>query len=406
MDPSRTSNVSSFYDSGGRRGSLDANYAISHQQPPTMPVGHRPRMDSSTSSAYYNPNRLSQNSADLLTGDMGPPGQRGTAGSAGYNRTSFFAPGREAPVKGGTDEQLPLHQGDLAAGGPDEGWDVYADFNNAGPRYSTAFANKGTGYHQIPVGASKPGGPGSESTTGPVELVTVPALGAEWKASELRDMTKSGKREVRNEKLAAKWRSFRRDENGFCGIKWLTRRLFVLILFGVCCVVGILLAFTVPRVPGFAFNADTPITGGNNVVFSRTPANFSFDTKLNLQVDTNSNFLPLHFNSIHAQVFESDTNKQIAAGDLPGTTVPAKAFSPIIFPLTFNYTAVNDTDQTWLNVYDACRNPQNVPPNQSRPPLKLRVNLQMFIAGLIQHPTASTAINSAPCPFQLPTNSV
>jgi hypothetical protein len=297
-------------------------------------------------------------------------------------------------------------------------------------------------YHQIPVGASKPEAPGSESTTGPVELVTVPALGAEWKTSELREMTKSGKREVRNEKLAAKWRSFRRDENGFCGIKWLTRRLFVIILFGVCCVVGIILAFTVPRVPGFAINANTPLTGGNNVVFSRTPANFSFDTKLNLQVDTNSNFLPLHFNSIHAQVFDSDTNKQIAAGDLSGTTLPAKAFSPVTFPLTFNFTAVNDTDQTCtpfcaslflvlehdtchigLNVYDACRNPQNVPPGQTPPrafvdlfyerlltlspaALKFRVILKMFIAGLVQNPTASASINSAPCPFQLPTNSV
>ena len=142
MAASRPSNVSSFYDTQEPRGSFDPSYAIPHQQPST---GHRPRMDSSISSAF-NPNRLSQNSADVLTGDMGPPEHRGTAGSAGYNRTSFFAPGREAPVKGGTDEQLPLHQDDLPPGGQDEGWDVYADFNNAGPRYSSAFVTNTTGY--------------------------------------------------------------------------------------------------------------------------------------------------------------------------------------------------------------------------------------------------------------------
>ncbi|KAF8574224.1 hypothetical protein K439DRAFT_1399184 [Ramaria rubella] len=403
MDADRRSNVSSFYDPRGRGSPFDPNQVLAPHQQPTS---HRPRMDSTTSSAYANPNRMSQNSADILTGDMGStPGLRGTAGSAGYNRTSFFAPGRVAPVKGGADERLPLHQADVMPSSQDEGWDVYADFNNAGPRYSSAFAAGDKGYRQIPVGASKPETPGSESGT-PVELVTVPALGAEWKSSELRAMTKSGKREVRAEKFGAKWRAFRRDENGFCGIKWLTRRLFVIILFGFCVVVGLVLAFTVPRVPGMAFNNNTPLSGSSNVVFSRTPANFSFDTNLNLQIDTNGNFLPLHFNHIHAQVFETDTNQQIATGDISDKTLPAKTFNPLLFPVTFNFTAVNDTDQTWLNVYDACRNPENVPAGQDRPPLKIRIVLQMFIAGLVSHPFSSAAIDGAPCPFQLPTNSV
>jgi hypothetical protein len=43
---------------------------------------------------------------------------------------SFFDAGREEPVKGGHDEYEQPNEG---------GWDVYADFNNAGPRYSHAF---------------------------------------------------------------------------------------------------------------------------------------------------------------------------------------------------------------------------------------------------------------------------
>jgi len=51
--------------------------------------------------------------------------------SAGYNRDSFRRIGRQEPVKGEPDEE---HDA-----GEMEAWDVYADFNNAGPRYSTAF---------------------------------------------------------------------------------------------------------------------------------------------------------------------------------------------------------------------------------------------------------------------------
>jgi len=50
--------------------------------------------------------------------------------SGGYNRNSFFPAAREEPLKGGRDEET-NNAGDA--------WDVYADFNNAGPRYSSAF---------------------------------------------------------------------------------------------------------------------------------------------------------------------------------------------------------------------------------------------------------------------------
>lgn len=64
-----------------------------------------------------------------------------------------------------------------------------------------------------------------------VEMVTVPALGAEWKASELRDMTKSGRAEARAEERRRKWREFNRDQRGLCGQRWATRRTLVIGLF-------------------------------------------------------------------------------------------------------------------------------------------------------------------------------
>lgn len=56
----------------------------------------------------------------------------GTRSSAGYNRGSFFPAGRQEPLKGDAADSK----------GPTDAWDVYADFNNAGPRYSTAFGSQ------------------------------------------------------------------------------------------------------------------------------------------------------------------------------------------------------------------------------------------------------------------------
>ena len=114
MDYDRRSAVSSFY--GGRRSSVDA---LNRDYAAPAPSDQRARRDSSSS--FFNPD--------------GPGAlPRGAAASrmhsAGYNRMSYLDAGREEPVKGGNDE----------VEGPNEGgWDVFADFNNAGPRYSHAF---------------------------------------------------------------------------------------------------------------------------------------------------------------------------------------------------------------------------------------------------------------------------
>lgn len=123
--------------------------------------------------------------------------------------------------------------------------------------------------------------------------------------------------------------------------------------------VALVLGFTVPRVPGFAINNEPlrPATGkyANFVPsgFSRAPANFSFPAFVALQVDTQANWLPLTFNSIHASVFDLDTTRVVGHGDLGKFTLPAKSFPNIVFPLNFTYIATNDTDQTCeFSVFD------------------------------------------------------
>ena len=116
MDPDRKSHVSSFY--GGRQSgdALNNDYSGTPVRPP------RTQYDSDS---YYNQDvDRPRSSTELLNG--------GTR-SAGYNQNSFFDAGRTEPLKGGYDEEDPLR-------GKGEGnWDIFADFNNAGPRYSEAF---------------------------------------------------------------------------------------------------------------------------------------------------------------------------------------------------------------------------------------------------------------------------
>ncbi|KAI0823973.1 hypothetical protein BC628DRAFT_1411231 [Trametes gibbosa] len=397
MEYDRKSAVSSFY--GGRRTSVDA---LNSDFPPPGPPG-RTRADSSSS--FYGANRTSR--ADVY--DEGIP-------TAGYNQTSYFDAGRKEPVKfkPGTDEEAPA----------EPAWDVYADFNNAGPRYSTAFGMGDNGYRQVPSptpyshdGAayakhSTPTVMGEDpATPGNVEMITVPALGPEWKAEEMRGMSKKAKREEKMENAATKWKEWKRGQRGLCG-KYFTRKFTAWFLFFLCAAAALILAFTIPRVPGFNLNASQPLSSAtaplNETVpteFSRAPANFSFPGQIVMQADTGSNFLPLTFNNIHGTVYDLQTSRAVATGDTGKLTVPARDLPIITLPLNFSYVATNDSDQTWSNWYNGCRN-KAVYTDGKRPAVQFRLILDMSIQGLIGKKSTSTNVNDAACPIQLPLDSV
>lgn len=67
-----------------------------------------------------------------------------------------------------------------------------------------------------------------------VEMVTVPALGAEWGKDELYSATKAGKREKRLETRKEFWKAWNRGERGLCG-RYFTRKVLIWFLFGLCC---------------------------------------------------------------------------------------------------------------------------------------------------------------------------
>ncbi|KAI1788874.1 hypothetical protein LXA43DRAFT_610099 [Ganoderma leucocontextum] len=389
MDYDRKSTVSSFY--GGRR----SGDALNAEFPAGAAPPARPRVESTSS--FYGDRNSRADGYDLPAG-------------AGYNQTSFFDGGRKEPVKGGGDEEAAA-------------WDIYADFNNAGPKYSSAFGMGDNGsYRQVPsptpyspqtAGFAKQSATSltGEQQPGGVEMVTVPALGPEWKADELHDMSKKAKREEKMENISSKWKAWNRGHTGLCG-KYFTRRFTACLIFGLCAAIGLVLAFTIPRVPPFSTNQIEPISSAtapfNTTVpaeFSRSPANFSFPGMMALQADTGGNFLPLTFNNIHGTVFDLTTNRQVATGDTGHLTVPAKQFPVINLNLNFTYSAVNDSDITWNNWYNACKN-KAVVSGGIRPSVQFRLVLDLDIAGLVGKQSASTEVTDGACPIELPTNSV
>ncbi|KAJ8480806.1 hypothetical protein ONZ45_g15524 [Pleurotus djamor] len=393
MDADRKSTVSSFY--GGRKSSFDAlnnEYTSPEQQYASPPVGAqaRPRRDSASS--FYNPEQASRVSTDLLNGQPRPSG--------GYTRETFFPGARSEPLKGGRDEEE-------AGAGPV--WDVFSDFNNAGPRYSTAFGKQDpAAYQPLPAVASPKAeyDTASSKTGAPVEMVTVPTMGPEWRRDELKNMTKSGRREAKREGRKEFWKRWNRNEIGLCG-RWFNRRTLIWFIFGLCCAIAVVLAFTIPRVPGFAFDGNSPLGNATGdwaeavpTTFNRLPANFSFPAFANLQVNTQDNFLPVRFTHLRASVYDLETTVLVGTGDLGSRTLPAKAYPEIQLPLNFTYVTTNDTDQTWKNWYNSCRNSGA----GERTGLQFRLVLDMNIIGLPSTHHASTTIIGANCPIELALN--
>jgi len=382
MDFDRKSGTSSFY--GGRRTSVDA---LNRDFPsPQFPQANSPHNDSA--STFNKPQGPSRASADAFVNQQ----------SAGYNSNSFFAAGRPEPVKGGYDEEAYR----------DEPFDIYADFNNQGPRYSKAVFSPDDGYRPVHS-------PGlvkleeTESNTGPVEMVTVPALGPEWKASEVGVNRKRILKQEQAERRAQKWKEWRRGERGLCG-RYFTRKFTAWFLFAFCIAVGITLVFVIPRVPDFQFNADQPLVNASSAFnktvptyFNRAPANFSFPGSAQLQLDTGSSFIPVHLHDIQADVFDLQTSMHIGTGNISSLTLSAKKFTQLSLPLNFTYTASNTSDQTWNNWYNGCRNVANYP-NGTRPTVSFRLAIDFHITGLVGTLHAGANVATAECPVELSVN--
>ncbi|WVN90224.1 uncharacterized protein L203_105460 [Cryptococcus depauperatus CBS 7841] len=236
------------------------------------------------------------------------------------------------------------------------------------------------------------------------ELVSVPVLGPEWRKVELHDLSRRGQSEIKDHKRKRAWRAWTRDQRGLFGTKWLTRRVFIFFVFFFLAALGVTLYFVIPRVPSFTFYKDQPWTVNNDTIaFSRTPTNFSFAGNLNIYGDASSSYLPVHFKHLEATLYDETTNKKIATGDWGNHMMAHKAQQPVILPVNFVYSTVNASDPTWSNMYKACG---HIWTGTVRPSLKFRLVLKMSIVGLTNKPAISTQIGDVACPFELSANNV
>jgi len=222
-------------------------------------------------------------------------------------------------------------------------------------------------------------------------------------------MTKSGRRKAKQTRsLGEFFTLWNRGQAVMCGC--VSKSMFIFILFGVCAVIVLILAFTIPRVPAFSFNINAPLTNATGewnasipVYFNRLPANFSFPGVAQLEADTTSNWVPLHFRYLRAQVYDLQTSRQVASGLWAGASMGAKSFVNIQIPLNFTYLASNDSDQTWKNWYASCRNTGNYA-NGQRPGLNFLLLLEMGLLGLVGVRRTSSSILNVNCPVELALN--
>ncbi|KAK4688985.1 hypothetical protein P7C73_g1123, partial [Tremellales sp. Uapishka_1] len=167
---------------------------------------------------------------------------------------------------------------------------------------------------------------------------------------------------------------------------------------------ALVLFFVLPRAPSFSFYDQTPFTVDNSTVsFSRTPANYSFTGNMNLLADATNSYLPVHFSSLEATLYDLTTSKAIATGNYGNHFVKKAQNVPVVIPIEFSYAAPNSSDTTWLDMYNAC---EHIYQGTTRPSLGFRVIVKMSIIGLVTHPESSAIIDGVTCPFERASNSV
>jgi hypothetical protein len=109
----------------------------------------------------------------------------------------------------------------------------------------------------------------------------------------------------------------------------------------------------------------------------------------------------VQFSNAQAKIFDSETMNLIATGELGRYKMPRGKAIPVKFPVKFAYTALNSSDVTWWNMYNACQYQWN---GVTRDVLNWRLEIKESIVGMVPHPTIATTLVGAVCPFNFSTS--
>ena len=72
------------------------------------------------------------------------------------------------------------------------------------------------------------------------------------------------------------------------------------------------------------------------------------------KADASNSYLPLQFNNLQVTVYDLMTAKVVATGSKSGFTIANKVNQALIVPVVFSYDALNTSDTTWVDMYQAC----------------------------------------------------
>lgn len=225
-----------------------------------------------------------------------------------------------------------------------------------------------------------------------------------WTKDELHGQSRRGKAEQKSDHRKTNYKAWSRDQRGCCGCSWMTRTVFVFIAFFFIAGLIVTLYFVIPRAVEFQWYNDQPFVNTTSTYFSRTPANFTFDANLQLIADSSASYVPVQFSNAEAKVLDIDTGVVIANGKLGKYTLKKGKDLPVVFPVTFSYAAINGTDPTWSNMYNACKHV--FPGQELRPSMKFRLEVKQFIIGMVPKPISTAALLGITCPFELPADGV
>ncbi|TIA87772.1 hypothetical protein E3P99_02970 [Wallemia hederae] len=275
-----------------------------------------------------------------------------------------------------------------------QSFDPAADFNNVGPRYIPF----------EPQPDSQPGTPHPKEDDSKEAMVTIPGMGPEWHADELKGISKTQRRKEANWDRKHAVKGWFRGQRKCFGI---SRKVAVFVAFGVLIALILLLYFLIPRAPSFTFRSTPLLTDDpDSASFLTFPsANFSYDGSVAISLDTTSSWIPIKVKHMEATVYDAETSNQVGSG---GFTT-SKSYSRdndihVNVPVHFAYEATDSSDPTWTNWHEACRH--RWAGEGSPTTVSIRLKLDMQIEGLTSESTVSQSSNSdVACPFQLPADS-
>jgi hypothetical protein len=225
------------------------------------------------------------------------------------------------------------------------------DARNGDPQYVARHENSSRGFNDSTDRFKM-----EERDSAGMELITVPALGAEFNDQEVKAMKKPYKRRNKARRRGVEAQKWIKTDDRYCGC--LSPRIAVFTAFTSLALLGVLLYFVIPRVPAIAMQTVTPLVAvpnGGGMVTHLRPTNFSMDMKVNLRADNTGGWIPTKVKKMDMVVYDITTAKKVGTGTLFDQSFPGRKRTTFQFPVSFAYGSINATgDATWLHWINAC----------------------------------------------------